>query len=173
MIGEIESGSKVEEEIPRGTLAASSGVPTFRVRGTLQGHKVTVLINSGATHNFIDADLVSKKGLDVKKLDGVNVMLGNGRIIPCNGQIQQPNLLLGSYQVKDDFYVVRLGKTNVVLGMQWLYTLGIFSQSLQTMEFKCKVNGNEVILRGILNEAPSTAEWNRLVLCMQEYQTTP
>ena len=36
---------------------------TFKVRGTIQGQKVISLIDTGATHNFIDARLVAKRGL--------------------------------------------------------------------------------------------------------------
>jgi hypothetical protein len=45
----------------KATLASISGVPkynTFRMRGVLQGHKVSVLIDGGASHNFIDSTLL-------------------------------------------------------------------------------------------------------------------
>jgi hypothetical protein len=45
----------------RATLASISGMPkynTFRMRGVLQGQKVSVLIDGGAPHNFIDSTLL-------------------------------------------------------------------------------------------------------------------
>jgi hypothetical protein len=45
----------------RATLASISGVPkynTFRMRGVLQGQKVSVLNDGGASHNFIDSALL-------------------------------------------------------------------------------------------------------------------
>ena len=44
-----------------GTLATLRGVPKYlklRVRGTIQGLRVSVLVDSGATHKFIDTQLV-------------------------------------------------------------------------------------------------------------------
>jgi hypothetical protein len=52
------SGNMREE---RATLASISGVPkynTFKMRGVLQGQKVSVLIDGGASHNFIDSALL-------------------------------------------------------------------------------------------------------------------
>jgi hypothetical protein len=41
-----------------GFLASLCGIPKFltlRIRGTVHGHRVSVLVDSGDTHNFIDA----------------------------------------------------------------------------------------------------------------------
>lgn len=42
-------------------IASFHGVPKFstlRIRGTVLGQRVSVLVDSGATHNFIDAQMV-------------------------------------------------------------------------------------------------------------------
>ena len=47
-------------------LAALQGVPKYlilRVRGTVRGQRVSVLVDSGATHNFIDAQMVERRGI--------------------------------------------------------------------------------------------------------------
>jgi hypothetical protein len=46
-----------------GVIATLSGVPrydTIRIRGIIQGKRAITLIDGGATHNFIDASLVSR-----------------------------------------------------------------------------------------------------------------
>jgi hypothetical protein len=66
---EAETSDTTEEEDPKlysvtgenATLASISGVPkfnTFRMRGVLQGQRVSVLIDGGASHNFVDAALL-------------------------------------------------------------------------------------------------------------------
>jgi hypothetical protein len=47
---------------------------------------------------------------------------------------------LGNYMLIDDFYVVDLADTHVVLGVQWLYSLGEIHMNYHDMrmEFKDK-----------------------------------
>ena len=57
----------IENFAPRGgAIATLRGVPkylTLRVRGTVMGRRVSVLIDSGETHNFIDAQLVQRRAI--------------------------------------------------------------------------------------------------------------
>ena len=61
-----------------GVLAALQGVPkylTLRVRGTVRGQRVSVLVDSGATHNFIDAQMVERRGIQTEGFDGFSVLV--------------------------------------------------------------------------------------------------
>jgi hypothetical protein len=68
---EENPGQTKEEDASHGrttyekvTIASISGVPnfnTFRMRGVLQGQKVSVLIDGGASHNFIDSALLQRR----------------------------------------------------------------------------------------------------------------
>ena len=44
---------------------------TFRVRGILWGHRVPVLIDGGASHNFIDVALVKRRGIPTEEFEYV------------------------------------------------------------------------------------------------------
>eukprot|EP00253_Pinus_taeda_P004408 PITA_04408 len=95
-----------------GALAALRGVPkylTLRVRGTVHGQRVSVLVDSGATHNFIDAQMVERRGLSVTK---------------------------GTYTLTDHFFVVDIPDTNMILGVQWLITLGKVTMDWKTLEME-------------------------------------
>jgi hypothetical protein len=84
------------------TLASISGVPkynTFRMRGVLQGHKVSVLIDGGASHNFIDSALLKRRHIPTVKFEGFKVEVAGGSTMPCDKYIPGMKLTLGRHEL--------------------------------------------------------------------------
>ena len=62
---------------------------------------------------------------------------------------------IGDYTVKDKFYVVNVVDTNMVLGVQWLYSIGEHSVNYQIPQISFKyAEGKSVVLKG-MNTYPS------------------
>jgi hypothetical protein len=102
------------------TISTLLGIPkyyTFRIRGIFQGKRVTTLIDGGATHNFIDATLFSKRHIPAEDFEGFNVVVEDEYNMTCTQRIRGLDVTLGNYILIDDFYVVDLGDTHVVLGV--------------------------------------------------------
>jgi predicted aspartyl protease len=121
------------------TISTLSGVPkyyTFRVRGIVQGQRVTTLIDGGATHNFIDVALVTRRQIPVEDFEGFNVVVEDGYNMACTQRIRGLEVTLGNYTLTDEFYVIDLADTHVVLGVQWLYSLGDIHMNYQDMRME-------------------------------------
>jgi hypothetical protein len=59
-------------------------------------------------------------------------------------------VILGNYTLTDDLYVVDLVDIDIVLGVQWLHSLGEITMNYQVMEMKFNtVNDKKVFLRGM------------------------
>lgn len=110
------------------------------MRGVLAGQKVITLLDTGATHNFIDARLVEKRGIQTEEFEGIRVRVADGYTLKCNRMITQLPLRVNNYEFKTDFYVVQMGDTDLVLGMKWLHELGKFTLDLQEMEMSFTIN---------------------------------
>ena len=54
----------------------------------------------------------------------------------CNHWIQKLNVTEGNYNIIDSFYVVNVADTNVVLGVQWLYSIGKYTTNYREMEME-------------------------------------
>jgi hypothetical protein len=107
---EAETLEVAEEEVleldcvarEKATLASISGVPkfnTFRMRGVLQGQKVSVLIDGGASHNFIDATLLKRRHIPTVEFEGFKVEVAGGSTMPCNRYIPSMKLTLGRHEL--------------------------------------------------------------------------
>ena len=68
----------------------------------------------------------------------------------CTRWIPKLNITVGNYSLTDDFFVVDVPDTNVVLGVQWLYSIGKYSTVYRTMEMEFQgPDGKRVVLRGM------------------------
>lgn len=57
----------------------------IRVMGQIYGKPLSILIDSGSTHNFIQDTVVQKMGLQVLALLEIIVFIGNGDFLVCKG----------------------------------------------------------------------------------------
>nr|KYP37503.1 Retrotransposon-derived protein PEG10 [Cajanus cajan] len=66
-------------------LNGSKSPPTLRFHGSISGHSVTVLIDTGSSHNIMQPRLALHLGLPTSPTPTFPVMVGNGDFIYCNG----------------------------------------------------------------------------------------
>ena len=81
------------------------------------------MIDSGATLNFINSSLITSKGLRAVKHGGLEVKVAGGTLLPCTHVIPRPQISMGNYTLIDDFFVIDLVDTDIILGIQWMETL--------------------------------------------------
>lgn len=124
---------------------------TFKVHGVIQGRRVISLIDNGATHNFIDAQVVVKRGLQTDEHDGFKVMVASGHKLLCTQKNSNLHMRIGDYKLVDDFYVVDMGDYDVILGMTWMTSLVEFTFNLERVEMRFEHQGRKVVLRGLLD----------------------
>jgi hypothetical protein len=143
-----------------GVIVTLFGVPrydTLRIREIIQGKQAISLIDGGATHNFIDTSLVSRQALQTEEFEGFDFAVEYGHTVECLDRVPNLEMKLGNYIVRDTFYVVDLLDTDVVLGVQWMITLGKITTNYQTLEMGFRdQDGKKVDLRGMSTGAPRT-----------------
>jgi hypothetical protein len=110
---------------------------TMKFQGTIHGVEVLILIDSGASHNFISQKLVHHMDWPIEDTAQMQVKLGNGVQIGAKGRCKELEMLIGNFKIKQDVHLFELGGIDVVLGMEWLKSLGdtIINWKQQTMSF--------------------------------------
>ncbi len=69
------------------------------------GRKVVALVDSGATHNFLGADLCRKHGLRFTTRSNM-VTLANGTITEATGELRSARVSIGQHAEREDFIVM-------------------------------------------------------------------
>ncbi|XP_019084456.1 PREDICTED: uncharacterized protein K02A2.6-like [Camelina sativa] len=106
------------------SAAGISSPRTMKLRGNVQGEEVVVMIDSGATHNFISKAMAHRLGIVPRGTTGYGVRMGNSVMVRGSGVCQCVRLQLPGYTLITSFLPLELGEANVILGLQWLESLG-------------------------------------------------
>lgn len=122
------------------TLYALVGNPsshTIRVKGRIKNQEVVSLIDSGSTHNFLDAAELPALQLQLDTSQILEVKVADGSIIKTLGVCHGVTIFVQGYKFVADLNVLHLGGCAAVLGTQWLVTLGeiIWDFKLLTIKF--------------------------------------
>lgn len=121
---------------------------TMKLRGKVQGGTVVILIDSGASHNFISTKLVQRLGLKVDPTVTYKVRLGDGHGKQTQGCCRQLGVQLGTYAFTGEFFVSELGGVDVILGVAWLATLGDVKVNWRTLTMTSLNHGSAVEVKG-------------------------
>jgi len=121
---------------------------TMKLQGDINGRKVLILIDSGASHNFVSAQLVTELGLMVEDTPPYCVRLGDGHKKQTQGCCKDVEVNLENHVVKETFFLFELGGVDVILGVEWLASLGEVKVNWNTLTMSFNVAGKVVNIQG-------------------------
>ncbi|CAA7022526.1 unnamed protein product [Microthlaspi erraticum] len=128
-------------------LGLDSPVVT-KLWGEINNTKVVVMIDSGATHNFMDPSVLNKTQLSPTRNRGLEVLLGTGITVNGSGVCRDVAVTLQTHEFQMDFVVLELGNADVILGVVWLRTLGKCETDWETHEMSFMYKGSKITLYG-------------------------
>lgn len=77
-----------------------------------------VMLDSGATLNFINSSLVKRSGLPTESYTGFQVKVARGTLLPYTHLVPQLSITMANHMVTEDFFIVDLDDMEVILGIQ-------------------------------------------------------
>ncbi|KAF5470911.1 hypothetical protein F2P56_011397 [Juglans regia] len=105
-------------------LVGTPSPKTMRVLGHIKKRRLTILIDSGSTHNFVDTAVASKCGLAIQQSEPLQVRIANDDLVASEGKCCNVPLLIQGTTFLSDLLTLKLGGCDIVLGVQWLLSLG-------------------------------------------------
>ena len=145
----------IEEEeqqcMPHISLNALSGVPThntMRVKGHVLRQLLHILMDSGSTHNFLDIYTAKRLGCRLRSTCPLQVSVAGGTKLVSQYMVKGFQWKIQGVVFETDVMLLPLGGCELVLGVQWLSTLGTISWNFQELTMKFAYGGQKVLLRG-------------------------
>lgn len=151
---ETETGEEDKEEIEEDeennimelSLFSAKGLTqtnTMKLQGWVKGKRVLILIDSGASHNFISTNLAENLELPITNTPSYCVKLGDGHKKQTSGCCRSVEVQLGDHVVKDNFFLFELGGVDLILGVAWL-SLGEVKVNWKTLTMSFMASGQQI-----------------------------
>ncbi|VFQ85068.1 unnamed protein product [Cuscuta campestris] len=145
------------------SLAGSPSPRSLKITGSVHNFAVQVLLDSGSTHNFVHPTVAERLALVLHPVPPFRVYVGNGDSLRCSYSCPRTPLMLHDHLFDIDLFLLEIHGPDMVLGVQWLQTLGKVSHDYANMTMEFMWKGKPVTLRG---DAPGPKPISFSQLCL-------
>jgi hypothetical protein len=128
---------KIELVISLNDLTGFFAPQTLKLIGYIKHMKVIILVDSGNTHNFIHHCISQETHCYIHAVNNFQIMIANGGSVKCGGNFENMCLQIGDYHLKSHMFAIDMGGCDIVLGADWIRTLGPILMDFKelTMQF--------------------------------------
>jgi hypothetical protein len=127
---------------------------TLKLIGYIKNHKVIILVDSGNTHNFIHRCISQETMCYIHVVNNFQIMIANGGSMKRGGHCENVCLQIGHYHLKSHMFAIDMGGCNIVLGVEWLHTLGPITMEFKELTMYFQQDGQQYHFQGITNQVP-------------------
>jgi hypothetical protein len=151
---ELTEESEESAEITLCALLGSTSPSTMRVVACINRKKAVVLIDTGSTHNFLDYELAKSLRFSIDTSSCFGVKVANGEVIRTKEECKDIQFKVQGLELKVNFNLLSLGGCGIVLGTQWLSTLGMISWDFSKLLIGFMYQGKQIWLKGLKTPKP-------------------
>lgn len=111
---------EIPGEISINAMAGSMTPSTVRLKGEIKNRVVSILVDSGSTHSFIDIALIKQLGISAEIISPLVVSVANSTKMTVDTVCKKVKYTVQGHIFQTDLRVFPLGGSDVVLGVDWL-----------------------------------------------------
>ncbi|XP_026383353.1 uncharacterized protein LOC113278833 [Papaver somniferum] len=146
---ETNDTNSQDVSISYSSLMGSTYPRTMHISGHSKAQPHTILIDLGATHNFLHPNLARQCGYSIASQNSaLKVTVGDGAQLQTKGSCFNIPIKLQNYTFSVDFHLLDISGCDAVLGIQWLHTLGPIIWDFNKLSMKFKFLNDDIVLYG-------------------------
>ncbi|XP_026447251.1 uncharacterized protein LOC113347788 [Papaver somniferum] len=157
-----------EVEISVHALAGNVSHNTIRIEGASKKHPLTILIDSGSTHSFLDPAAAARCGGNLVPTASLLVAVANGNKMVSDAKCPSFHWLMQGHQFQFDVRLLTLGGCDMVLGVDWMKGMSptVFDFNKLTIELSwegqtIKLQGNSPTTQLSMMTGKALRKWVR------------
>ena len=138
----IESSSEDKAELFLNALTGTLKPTTMRLMAWIGKHEVSLLVDSGSSHNFVNPNVMKRVGMRGSEIESFDVMVANGEKLQC-GKVVKINVQ--EARMVADLPILAVVDLNMILGNAWLRGLGRVLHNYEDMTMEFQLGGKKKI----------------------------
>lgn len=120
----------------------------MRIKGFVGKQLLHILVDSGSTHNFVDLQKAKRLGCRLQITCPFSVAVSGGTKMISNFMCRGFTWTLQGHTFMSDVLILLMGVCEMVLGIQWLATLGNIQWNFEELSMEFVYKGKKIALRG-------------------------
>jgi hypothetical protein len=152
----------VEPVISLNALTGFSTPQTLKLISYIKHRKVIILIDSGSTHNFIHRCIAQETHCYIHVVNNFQIMITNGGSMKCGGCCENVHLQIGDYHLNSNMFSIDMGGCDIVLGADWLRTLGPILMDFKALTIQFDQEGHQYKFQSIIVGSPEVISSHRM-----------
>jgi hypothetical protein len=153
---------EVELVISLNALTGFSTPQTLKLIGYIKHQKVIILVDSGSTHNFIHHRIAQETHCYIHDVNNFQIMIANRGSMKCGGHCENMCLQIGDYHLKSHMFAIDMGGCDIVLGADWLRTLGPILMDFKELTMQFDQEGHQYKFQGTTAGSPEIISSHRM-----------
>jgi hypothetical protein len=90
------------------------------------------------------------------------ILIANGGTMKCGGRCENVKLQMGDYHLKTHMFSIAMGGCDIVLGVEWLHTLGPITMDYQELYMRFTQYAHTYTLQGLQVGSPEIISSHRM-----------
>jgi hypothetical protein len=140
---------EVELVISLNALTSFFASQTLKIIGYINHRNAIILVDSGSTHNCIHCCIAQETNCYICGVNNFQIMISNGGSMKCGGHCENVHLQIGEYHLKSHMFAIDMGGCDIVLGAEWLRTLGPILMDFKELTMQFDQEGQQYKFQGI------------------------
>lgn len=133
-------------------VSGSEGPQTMKFVGSIQGHQLQILVDSGSTHTFLSR-VIADHLVGVSQLPTpLIVQVANGGILQCDSALLSASWAIQDITFSSNLKILPLPHFDLIIGMDWLESFSPMKVYWKSKWMTIPYNGAMVLLQGIKSD---------------------